>query len=154
MIVGNYEWAYTHAHCAMILERNNVATILFCLHKLGVPSGYASSHFASHFSHFASHFSHFAHASSHWVRILLMRLRTFRILLRIFRILLRIFRILLRIFRILLRILRIKARLGPIELNRLKSDYLPIHPVNPLSDNAPGLALPCLTSGGRVLPLN
>jgi hypothetical protein len=46
----------------MILERN-VATILFCLHKLGVPSGYASSHFAlvsSHFSHFASHTSHFA----------------------------------------------------------------------------------------------
>jgi hypothetical protein len=42
----------------MILERNNVATILFCLHKLGVPSGYASSHFA-HAS------SHFAHASSH-----------------------------------------------------------------------------------------
>jgi hypothetical protein len=64
----------------MILERNNVATILFCLHKLGVPSGYASSHFcsclfalsshfahaSSHFSHFASHFSHFAHASSHF----------------------------------------------------------------------------------------
>ena len=53
----------------MILERNNVATILFCLHKLGVPSGYASSHFAhasSHFSHFASHFSHFASHSSHF----------------------------------------------------------------------------------------
>jgi hypothetical protein len=82
----------------MILERNNVATILFCLHKLGVPSGYASSHFA--------------HASSHRVRILLMCLRIFRILLRILR-------ILLRILRILLRILRIKARLGPIELNRL-----------------------------------
>jgi hypothetical protein len=75
----------------MSLERNNVATILFCLHKLGVPSGYASSHFA--------------HESSHLFRILLMRLR--------------IFRILLRIFRILLRILRIMARLGPIELNRL-----------------------------------
>jgi hypothetical protein len=63
--------------------------------------GYASLHFASHFSHFTSHFSHFAsHFASHS-----------RILLRI---LLRIFRILLRIFRILLRILRIMARLGPV----------------------------------------
>ena len=42
MIVGHYEWPMRTVQ--MILERNNVATIPFCLHKLGVPSGYASSH--------------------------------------------------------------------------------------------------------------
>jgi hypothetical protein len=56
----------------MILERNNVATILFCLHKLVFPRGMRLRIL---------------------LRILLMRLRIFRILLRIFRILLRILRI-------------------------------------------------------------
>ena len=62
-----------------IFERNNVATILFCLHKLGFPWGMRLRIL---------------------LRILLMRIRILRILLRIFRILLRIFRILLRILRL------------------------------------------------------